>query len=180
MHSRLRQHGGFTLIEIAVVIVLVGLLASAVAVASGGIIGGATREEAITQIGSLDAEARRLAKQRRRVLELVIDREGQTLLVRDPQAPSDPPLSSVSLPGSQSLTKLWRRSRGEQVEQTSLTLRYEPDGTSPTWGLRIAGPDGQEQTQSILILGMTGQMTVWENDEQAQDILAAALGRHAD
>ena len=171
---------GFTLIEIAVVLVIVALLASAVAMSASGMLNGATLEETIAQIDSLDREARRTAKRLGNAVELHIDSEANQLTLRDPQQPSAPPLGGFALPRAFELTQAWRLIRGEQEGDTALVIRYESDGTATTWGLTLSDRNTQEQLNSVVLLGMTGQMTQWKNHEQGHDILAQALGRHAD
>ena len=176
-----KQTRGFTLVEIAVVLVLVALLASAVVVSSRGMLSGATREEVIARIGSLDAEARGIAKRLGRAVELHIDSDGQRLVLKDPQQPSSPPLSGYTMPTGTGFGDTWQMSRGEPIERDDLIVRYEPDGSSTTWGvsLRSQGVERQEASE-VVVLGMTGQMNVWESDGQARDILAAALRRDTD
>lgn len=167
---------GFTLIEISVVLILVALLASTVAVSSVGMVGGATHAEVGAQIGSLDTEARRVAKRLRRTVELHIDTDAHKLVLRDPQQPDAVPLGGYGLPRGYRLDRAWRISRDERVEERSLVVRYEPDGSSSTWGLSLLARDQESDRKPsvLMVLGITGQMTQWETDEQTQDILAAA------
>lgn len=182
MNPRFRNRTirGFTLIEIVVVLVLVAMLASAVAMSAGGMLNNATQEEAVAQIDSLDSEARRTAKRLGRTVELHIDSETKQFTLRDPQKPSSPPLGSYRLPHAFEITQSWRLIRGEPQNDTALVIRYEQDRTAMTWGLTISDRNAKEDVGSVMILGMTGQMTQWDNHEEASDILAKALGRHTD
>lgn len=182
LHPRPRKGTtrGFTLIEIAVVLVLVALLASAIAVSASGMIRGATLEETIAQIESLDREARQTAQRLSAPVELHINRETKQFILRAPDTPGEPPLSSLVLSRRFELAQAWRLVQGEPQDDETLVVRYEPDGTATTWGLTISDRNTQDDLASVVILGMTGQMTQWEDHEQAKDILAEALGRHAD
>ncbi|MBX2851678.1 MAG: hypothetical protein KTR15_08040 [Phycisphaeraceae bacterium] len=168
------------MIEIAVVLVLVSLLASTVAMSAGGMLNGATLGETVAQIDSLDSEARRTAKRLGHTIELYIDSETRRLTLHDPREPNAPPLGGITLPRTFELTQAWHLVRGEQQIETDLVIQYEPDGTATTWGVSISDPNTQEGLSSLAFLGMTGQMTQRENHEQARDILAEALGRHTD
>lgn len=170
----------FTLIEIVVVLFLMALLASLIAVSANGMIRGATLEEVVEQIGSMDQEARRTAKRNGNSIELHIDTETKKLTLRNVDNQIEPPLGLFYLPNTLEIGRAWRLNRGESQSDSVLAIRYEPDGTSTTWGLTLTERNSVETLNTILILGMTGQMTQWEDHEESQNILAEALGRHAD
>ncbi|MEM1356360.1 MAG: prepilin-type N-terminal cleavage/methylation domain-containing protein [Planctomycetota bacterium] len=180
MNPRKPTTRGFTLIEIVVVLFLVALLASAVAIAAGGVLNNATRDEAVAQIGSMDREARRAATRLGRPVELRIDREARRFTLYDPAKPNAAPLGGLAASSRFELTQAWRISRGKPVHENELVVRYGPDGTAATWGFTLSERNTQDGLTSVVVLGMTGQTTQWEDHEQAQDMLAAALGRHAD
>lgn len=182
MTRRKRITRGFTLIEIAVVLVLVGLLASTIAVSSGGILRGATHDEAAAQIAALDTEARVFAKRLGRPVELHLDTQLQSLILKEPAQLSAPPLSRYTMPAGHKVSQMWRVSLGERVKGEAVVIRYEPDGTAATWGLTLTseGESDTSLTSVIAVLGMTGQFNRWESDDQVQGILAAALRRDAD
>lgn len=175
-----RSACAFTLIEIVVVLFLMALLASLIAVSANGMIRGATLEEVVAQIGSLDQEARRTAKRSGKSIELYIDTETKQLTLRNVDHQTEPPLGVFSLPNTLEIGEAWRLNRGESQSDSVLVIRYEPDGTSTAWGLTLTDISSGETLNAILVLGMTGQMTQWKDHEEAQIILAEALGRHAD
>lgn len=180
-HPKTRTTCGFTLIEISVVLFLIALLASVVAISSGGMIRGATLEEVVAQIESLDVEARRNANRLGHAVELKIDSESRKLTLADPRNPEGPQLGGMYLPRTLELTQVWQMVGDEPDNATDVVIRYEPDGSATTWGLTISNPIQNEGLATIVIAGMTGQATThWENDEQAKSILAEAFGRHTD
>gem|GEM_PF-3529493 len=178
-----RQHG-FTLIEIAVVLVLMALLAATVALGSRGMIGGATREDILSQIESIDASARQYAQQTQQPVRLEVDRFTQRLTLSTPDRPDVTPLPSYQLPRGYLLENTWKLHRGERISQNPLVLTYDPQGWTSTWGLALKSPtrssDEPPETDVLLVLGATGQTTRWESDESAQDILAEASRRDTD
>ena len=178
--AREMKCSGFTLIEVVVVLFLIALLASLVAVSASGMVRGATLEEVVAQIGSLDQEARRASKRLGHTVTLHIDAEDRRLTIRDPQAPDDPPLGGLSIPNAFEITEALRLNQGELVGGSNRVIQYEPDGTCMTWALTLSDRHSGEQLNTTLLLGMTGQMTQWQDNGQAQDILAETLGRHPD
>ena len=182
MIDRKPTNSGFTLIEITVVLFLVALLASAVAVSSRGMLRGATLDETTAQIGSLDADARRSAQRLGYPVELHLDTGTRQMTLLDPNQSGSSPLGGYVLPAGYELRDAWRMVQGERVKGDEMVVRYSPDGTSTTWGLSLHAPSEEEPSQAsvIVVLGMTGQLTEWESDEQAQDIFAAARRHDAD
>lgn len=181
MHAR--QHG-FTLIEIAVVLVLMALLAATVALGSRGMIGSATREDILSQVELIDASARQHAQQTQQPVRLEVDRFTQRLTLSTPDRPDAPPLQAYQLPRGYSFENTWKLQRGERFVQNPLILTYDPQGWTSTWGLTLKSPprssDEPPKTDALLVLGATGQTTRWESDEAAQDILSQARRRDAD
>ena len=175
-------NSGFTLIEVALVLVLVAILASAVAFSGRGLLRGATMDDTIAQIGSLDAQARRIARRTGLPVDLHVDTDGQRLILQDAQESDSTPLGSYTIPTGYELHSAWRRSGSERLQGGAMVVRYEPDGSAATWGFAIQPADAEQpdQANAVVVLGLTGQLSVLENDEQVQDIMATALRRDAD
>ncbi len=169
---------GFSLIEIAIVLFLMALLASVAAVSARGMIGGATQQDLLAQIESLDAQARRQAQQTGQPVELVVDSDQGTITISAPDRYGDSmAIARYSLPAGYGFEQAWRWRRGQRDKQSLLNLQYDGMGITSTWGTTIAGPDTEEAI-TMLVLGETGQVLILEDDEQAQEILAQVHRRN--
>lgn len=162
------------------------LLASTVALSARGLVGGATSDDILGQIESLDTSARRHARQSGMAVQMQLDTTtGQVTLTESGQSDASP-LGGYALPKGYELKDAWRMRRGERVLQPQLILTYDPNGVTSTWGVTLSPPGtpGSEQpateTKALLVLGLTGQTTQWESDEQVRDILAQTQRRDAD
>jgi len=173
------RQSGFTLIEIAVVLVLMALLATVTAVSARGMIGGATQQEVLAQIQSLDAQARRHAQETGRSVSLELDTTTNRLTLTQDQQQRAVALAQYELPRGYTLGQAWRWRGDARDMQTRIAVTYDPHGVAPTWGVTLAGI-GSDQPTSLLVLGSTGQTTFWENDGQVQDILSQNHRRDTD
>lgn len=178
MRSIRSTQPGFTLIEIAVVLVLMALLASVVAVSARGMVGGATGEEVIAQIASLETEARQTAEQTGQEVVFVIDQDHGLLRLTTPKQYAGKQFSSYQLPAGYTIERTWVLRRGQQEFVGDLRLQYSRNTEALTWGVTLIEPGGTER--SFMIAGLTGQLTLLETDETARNILARLGRRHPD
>ena len=176
MNRRPGQYG-FTLIEVAAVLVLAAMLAAVVVVSSRGMTAGVTAEEAIAQIESIDLQARRHARQTGHPVQITIDtHDGSLLLSQEDQ--SDSPIAGYRLPRGYSMPKAWVWRGGQREERSQLVVHYDARGTSDDWGMSLKGSD-QGAADFLFMAGATGQLIQLESDEQARDILAQVRRRDA-
>jgi type II secretion system protein H len=179
MKRRRHRQIGFSLIEIAVVLALMALLASVAAVSARGMIGGATQQDLLAQLRSLDAQARRQSQQTGQTIRLELDTDANRMTLTKPGTKGEALIAQYGLPGGYKLTQAWSWRRGQRDNQNPLVLLYDAQGVAPSWGVTLTGPDEDDEV-ALLVLGATGQAVELENDEQAQDILAQVHRRDAD
>lgn len=179
MRRSRRPHPGFTLIEIAVVLFLMALLASVAAVSARGMLGGATQQDLIAQLGSLDAQARRQAQQTGQEVRLELDSDASRVTLTRRGEQKDVMLARYDLPSGYELSQAWSWRRDQRDWESPLVLLYDAQGVAATWGVTVTGPNDEEQV-ALLVIGATGQTIELEDDEQAQDILAQVHRRNAD
>ncbi len=144
----------FTLIELIVVLVLVAMIAAMVTVRWSGFQNGPALEAAVNNVEFIDAHMRRYASAHGRTCGLEIDLKNHRLAKQYHDDDHDNPRSEKI--GSNVRVKQvdcqTERSRGATFQ-----LTYYPDGTTPTYGLQLAGPGKKEAY--LLFAGMSGQMT---------------------
>ena len=168
------SHRAFTLIEVTLVVLLVGLLAGAAAMSFARPLRAARVREAVAEISAFDAAARRLARRSGREVEMMIDVYEQRLT----RSEQDREPSHLSLPSGLRIEQV--RSSGSASHESQVAIRVTPHGWSRSYAVRIVGA---ELDRWLLVAGMTGQITVIEDESKVDDILsraAATAGRDAD
>ncbi len=167
-----RRRPAFTLIEVMLVVLLVGTLAGVAVMSFARPLRASRARDAIAEIGAFDAAARQLARRSGRDVEVVIDVYERRLTRREQDRG---PESHLSLPAALRIEQV--RSSTSAAHESQLTVRVAPHGWSRSYAIRIVGP---EFDRWLLVAGMSGQVTVIEDESKVQDILARASGRDAD
>lgn len=193
----------FTLVEVMVVVVLIGLMAGAVAVSLTGDLDRATREDVIGKLTYADAQAR-MAGKRLGPSTLTIDLDEQRLWLSTPTKGRDEPQpgNAIGLARDYTIQEVvWldpkpitaKNARDRQrvsKEDGTVELPYSAEGYSRTYALRIEGPaSGQTQdstnpderrTTWLLFAGLTGHVITNDDPQRINNLLATLAHTRAD
>jgi len=184
----------FTLIEVMVVVVLIGLIAGAAAVSMTGDLDRATREDVIGRLTYADAQAR-MAGRRLGPATLRIDLDQQAIWLVTPDDQSDQPRPGHVMRLGEGYTireVLWidpelmaaktTRPRRRVLRETGrVEIAFSSEGLSRTYALRLEGPaidepdeaarDGQRRSTWLLFAGMTGEVIIHDEPEPIDNLL---------
>lgn len=189
----LTRRGGFTLIEVMAVVVLIGLLAGATAWSMAGTVQRATRQETVDKLAHADATARMSAR-RLGSASLRIDLDTQRLWVVTPDLETDQPRPGhvVKLPPNYRVASVaWvdpvtrgrAMARGYEVRvrtQGQVELAVSSAGLGRSYVLEVVGPGTDPDDASravrdrpswVLVSGLSGQVTVHDEQERIDKLL---------
>ena len=158
--------GGFTLIEVLAVVVVLGILASLVAIKVNGHVQRARLVQAADQLAVLDRRARDEARQRSVPLQLQIDTDRGVARIRSRQSAADGTTPRVVASGSVSFADV-RLSGNRPVHDG--TLDVSSLGQSETYAVRLSAPDGAALW--LVTLGLSGQHLRLESEEDVREVL---------
>ena len=166
-----RGRGGFTLIELAACVAIVGLLAAAVGLSLSGAEKLTRFEDVVDQLRTVDALTRAHAQRFDRPTRLVFDLETGTITrVGELDLDDDETLStSWSLPRGFAIERI--ELGGEESVERQVAIGFSPAGHSPTYALRLTGP--AEQSAWLVAAGLTGQMIELQEEEQVHAMFEA-------
>ena len=165
------RRGAFTLIEVMAVIVLLGLMAGAVTWSFARNVRGASRETAMSQVMRADRMARLAARRFGRPCVLRIDIGAQRVwrVVEVGSRIEKSPATSVSG------CRLDRIAIAGAVADSGIVdVPYSTAGHSASYGIRLVRQDWRGW---LIFCGLTGQATVIENEQEAQNLLSLAGAR---
>ena len=165
------QRRAFTLVEVAVVILIMGIMAGAVTLRLASPMHRAGLATAVAEIGSFDHLTRTQAREADRPMRLVIDlAEGRLLRTTEE---GDPLGTTFALPSGYRLARLLVADRTIYSGSTSLCCSRL--GATPTYAVLVEAPDGQKRW--VLVAGLTGQTMESDDEKEVQGILDAARPR---
>jgi prepilin-type N-terminal cleavage/methylation domain-containing protein len=154
------NRAGFTLIELVVVIVILGIMA-AVAVLS---LGGTTDRYQLSQAElvwqSFDAQARRHARTSHRTIEATIQRSRGQLQI-------DSLSKTFQIPSSVEIKKVRVHHRG--AGRSQIDLQFDREGTSPTYAVQL---QRGKLTKWLVVLGISGQVCTFDTEREVNEVLA--------
>ena len=162
------KRNGFTLIELMVVVVIIGLITTSVVLRTGGITHQARVKWSIDRIQSTDQLLREFSYRNNQLANLEFEL-GQGALKyyfnNDEKTGTTYQLSR----GIKILGYLNRDKFLDQDSHETLNVSYSLQGTTTTYALQI----GQTSQDSIWLLfsGLTGQVTQWEDRNAVESIL---------
>lgn len=160
---------GFTILETMAVVLIIGLLAGAVMIKPTGWFQSARLDDAVDRVVFMDRLARELAEQPGQSVELVFDLETGGIVRRLAGAPPDQSEGRhrIALPNGYSIQRM--RIRNTAITHRHAVVRYNPQGSAPTYALRIVGPD--DQAAWLLVAGLTGDAMLLENTNEVEHVL---------
>ncbi|RMD61462.1 MAG: type II secretion system protein GspH [Alphaproteobacteria bacterium] len=151
-----RAHsGGFTLIEILVVLLVMGLLVSAVPIAFSRIVPTFEARSAARELAAVLREARSRAVRDNRETTLVVDTQAKAYsLDGDLQAALDPDLD-VSMVAAQS----------ERLGDAAAAIRFYPDGTATGGRITL---ERNHRAYHVIVDWLTGRVRLVEQNGNAR------------
>ena len=161
-HSAVHRVGGFTLIELMLVLVLIGIGTALGAAAVDRLAGRVTELHTLDQVQQNLIRLRNKAVLGRAVVEALVDFEHQRFaLVTPAPTPSSTRSSLATLPEGYSWAPLPAVQRSgpltlREPTTASLLLRFYPDGTTDSAQFMVVTPSGSEQI--FRIAGVTGRI----------------------
>lgn len=159
---------GFTLIEVAAVMLLLGIAAACVALNLRGPMHNAQRKEVLDHLRTFDERTRQLARQQDKEF-LVSIKMGRATLTRMESEQGRPQGEDLELPKEYRLNKVLMGQEEIQVGQTSLLVSRL--GLSPSYALQIEDSAGKRSW--LAFAGLTGRSIELEDEQTVRDILAA-------
>ena len=162
-----RAVSAFTLIELAAVLVLTGLLTSAVAWTMAGRQQAVVLDDVVSQIKRLDEMSRILARRFDQSITLRIDLDNQAVWRSQDNVSNDNDLRShrLVLPSQCRLGSTITLDGTKHNGELSVTI--EPTGRSISYAIQLNGVD---TTEWLLVCGMTGQAREYHDEQSIQDI----------
>ncbi len=158
----------FTLIELVVVMVILGILAALVANSLSGVVARQQLSRAAQTIEMFDAKARREARRRRLPTEALIDRtRGRLTIDRIGRGDNGSPESTYRLPRQVKIKEVRMRRQG--VVGTQVEIDINRFGQSPTYAVEL---QRGETSRWLVVLGLTGQVISLDSEGEADAILS--------
>ena len=158
----------FTLIEIMVVVLVLGLLTTLAAWSFSGPLRRAQLDEAVEQLRYLDATTRQLARDSGRPVTIAIDID-TSAVSRHEQARDGPAVYRAPLAAGARIERV----RTTTQDRTGGTAQIEvsPLGLSPSYAVLVTGPKWRRW---VFVSGLGAQVGVISDDSQVASIFAAA------
>jgi prepilin-type N-terminal cleavage/methylation domain-containing protein len=170
---------GFTLIELMVVIMILGLLAGAAAWMMTDQLAAGSRDHAVGQISAADRMARLAAAAGGgdTRLEIDLDRGRFVRLERPADGAAHAPGHPVALPDDFTIKRVMLAlpSGISEVFSGRVSIEYSTEGTSCSYAIEL---DAADRSVWLLVSGLTGQTLVQEEAGHVETLLALlATGR---
>ena len=164
---------GFSLIELAVVMAILAIVAGVVVLRMHGPRQAVAMQDVLDRLASLDRLARLHARGHDQPLRIVVDPASG--VVRRVEAKDGQAVGvAVALPPGYRIQSV--RVGADDPAGTSASIGVSRHGLSASYAVAIEGPAGQRKW--MLIAGLTGEVTVWDDATQVRDILDAIQGGH--
>ena len=172
---------GFTLIEVMVVVMILGLLAGAAAWMMTDQLAASSETHAVGQVCGADRLARLAARANGGATRLRIDLDRGVLvrLGRQADAPEVTRSNPVALPDGFTIqhVSVALPSGVSESFNGAVSIEYSADGTSCSYAIELAGPD---ETFWLVVSGLTGQTLVEQEVRHVETLFALLATGRAD
>lgn len=172
---------GFTILELSVVLALMAIMVGVATVSMNGRLRGAHADQALEAVRALDHRARHDARTGPGEITLRLDTRAGKVGVAD-HRDDETVVDEYILPEGLVIEDAWVLLDARLVRRKTLSIPIGPHGTSATYGLTIRSEDedGGHTTNALLVAGVSGQFTVFNDEDEVLDILSQAAGHDAD
>ena len=190
------RHGGFTLLEMVVVVLVLGLLSSVAVLQFGHLLGPAEMNDAADRLRHADAICRAYSRRFGRPVELTVNAKNSILMCRDS---TEPALWNyrIQLPRGARIYKVWSsNSNGNSSDPPAgvtkygeISIIFGSSGLSHSYAVEIGRHDarqGGNRSRWLFVAGLTGQVTEVPNEHDMDEIFHEIKakkdgdGQHAD
>lgn len=164
--SASERPAAFTLVELSVVLLILGLLAGAMAIRTREAIRGGELALATTRLRSFDQMLRERAQKSGEPIDLVLDIENQSAHTQGSAGRDRPQDGRTEIPIhlEEVLVANGRVRSGQRV------MRYFADGTSETYAIRLK--TDRKRSAFVLIAGWTGQFLETNDERSIEQVLS--------
>jgi len=156
----MKPHRGLTLIEIAVVLTILALVASLVVVNYREPVNNARLENTFETVERLDRRVRHWCKTNDTTACITVDLDRSVFTAENGNG-SPLPLPEVKIPDGMKLKEL--RIMGENRFGRDTKIPYTSRGTAPGWAYSLVGSGNREKYR--LIVGATGQAIPFDDED---------------
>ena len=162
---------GFSLIELAACLVIIGMLAGAASLSLRGVSEQMSLSDAGEQLQQFDELWRQHAIRHGQASQLVIDLAQQSLYCQTIRAgDGDAAQRQLRLPGTLKLVEV--KLADEPAIRTAVAITCTAKGIGPTYAVAIEHRRTSER-KWFIVAGLTGQVTQAEDEEQVDAVLSA-------
>jgi len=165
LQQRGRNHRGFTLVELLVVIALIGLLAGLTMTRMGSVTHRARLQAEVERLAALDGALRSHAARHAAACRLKLDLDAGE--IERVSGGEDRIARTLALSGAVRLSRFLSATR--DTGHGTIHVDYSPQGTSESFALQLQVGDGESRW--LLFAGVTGQITEWEEQRDVERIL---------
>ena len=158
---------GFTITELAVVILILAIIAGAVCLRTGSLVRRTEMTDVVGQIVAFEAASRRYAMEHDTAVHLRV-RMQDSRIGRIDTTKAEPLGCDLYLPDGFSIARLLVR--GQDLSEGEVHIRCSSRGLTPSYALLVESKQGHRQW--LLVAGLTGQITRMDNEKHVREILA--------
>ena len=167
------KRGGFTLVELMLVLLILAIAAAAVTVRAQGSLRGARMNEVLSAFRDFDRTTRAAARNQDRPFRLVVSLSGGTIARADGEGRLIRG-QVMSLPSDIRFDRLLVRR--QDCRDGDVTISCSRKGFTPTYAVLLKSSG---RSQWLVVAGLTGDMLLVADEKQARNILEAGGGNDA-